>query len=112
MDSLVHLLVRQGGPSTQPRNATLDGHPGVRLEVEVPPLALERCADGQYSLWRASDGGVHSLDVAGVVNHLWVLDVDGTPLVVVVTAYPDQPNEQPEDLLAVAETITFEPPTA
>ncbi len=111
---LVRAVGRQRGPSSPPRPIVLDGYPGLALEVTVPPaIDLRRCtADhfGQYALWRTRGEAVHAVDTAGVVNHLHVLDVEGTRLVVVVTAYPDQPNEQPTDLLAVAETITFQRP--
>ena len=109
---LARALTDQDGPSTRPRPTVLDGHRGLALDVTIPP-ARDRttCTDTRYSLWRATGGGgLHIQDVPGVVNHLRILDVDGIPLVVVVTAHPDQPNEQPEDLLAVAETITFGPP--
>lgn len=104
-------LDTQSGPSTPPRPITLDGHRGLALEVTIPPVRERTtCTDTRYTLWRAGDGSTQVQDITGVVNHLWVLDVDGTPLVVVVAAHPDQPNEQPEDLLAVADTITFAGP--
>jgi len=106
---LARSLADQRGPSTRPRPTVLDGHRGLALEVTIPPeRGRTTCTDTRYSLWHTD--GLYVQDITGVVNHLWVLDVDGTPLVVVVAAHPGQPNEQPEDLLAVARTITFGPP--
>ena len=107
VDDLAQALVQQRGPSTRPRPVELAGHRGLRLEVSISPdMTLAQCPDGQYSLWKDLEQGPTDL-----ANHLWILDVDGTRLVVVVTEFPDQPDGQLEELIAIAESIRFEPPT-
>ena len=105
VDDLAQALVQQRGPSTRPRPVELAGHRGLRLEVSISPdMTLAQCPDGQYSLWKDLEQGPTDL-----ANHLWILDVDGTRLVVVVTEFPDQPDGQLEELIAIAESIRFEP---
>ena len=107
VDDLAQALVQQRGPSTRPRPVELDGHRGLQLEVSISPdMTLAQCPDGQYSLWEDLEQGP-----TDIVNHLWILDVDGTRLVVVVTEFPDQPDGQLQELTAIAESIHFEPAT-
>lgn len=109
---LARALVDQRGPSTQPTAVELDGHTGLYLEVTVPPnLDLADCTNSEYPLWlaRPDTAQAHS-DRAGIVHHLWLLDVEGTRLVLAVSNYPDQPESQHQELITIAETVHFEPP--
>ena len=113
VQDLAQALVRATGPSsTQPRPVVLDGHRGVTFKVTVPPAAdLSRCTFGEYSLWRTEPRGDSAFDqnTPGVVNHLWILDVDGTRLVLLATLYPDETDQLHQELIAIAESIHFEP---
>jgi hypothetical protein len=103
VDDLAQALVQQRGPSTKPRPVDLAGHRGLQLEVFIPPdMGVARCPHG-YSLWNDLDQNPVDL-----VNHLWILDVDGTRLVVLVTQFPDQPDGQLQELTTIAESIRFE----
>jgi hypothetical protein len=105
VDDLARALAQQRGPSTRPRPVELAGHRGLQLEVFIPPdMTIARCPDGQYSLWEGLEQGPTDL-----VNHLWILDVDGTRLVVLMTQFPDQLDGQLPELIAIAESIRFQP---
>jgi len=107
---LARALVRQSGPSTRPRPVALDGHRGLAMEVTVPPdTDLTRCTNEDYSLWRTEPqgDGAHGQSHAGVTNHLWILDVDGTRLVVLAALYPDEDPALHQEQLAIAESIHF-----
>ena len=111
VDDLARALVDQTGPSSQPRPVVLDGHRGVSLDVTVPPNAdLTRCTDEQYALFRTEPKGdsAYSQDSPGVVNRLWILDVDGTRLVIVANLQPDETDELHQEQTAIAESIHFE----
>ncbi len=111
VEALAQALRRQAGPSTQPRAAVLDDYRGLYLEVTHPAEAdLSRCSNGEYTLWRTKPGLLYSQGHPGAVNHLWILDVDGTRLVVAVSNYLDQPAEQHQELIAIAESIHFVEP--
>ncbi len=110
VDDLAHALVRATGPSTQPRPVVLDGHRGVTLEVTIPPdTDMSRCTFGEYSLWRTEPRGdsAYSPTTPGVVNRLWILDVDGTRLVVVASLFPDETDELHQEQIAIAESAHF-----
>ncbi len=49
------------------------------------------------------------MNTPGVVNRLWILDVDGTRLVVVASLFPDETDELHQEQTAIAESIHFEP---
>lgn len=102
-------LVRQAGPSTRPVRTELDGHRGVYLAVTVPRgKDLDACTTGEYPLWRADPDLVHGhSDRSGIVHHLWILDVDGTRLVVTASTYPTQTRAERLELVAIAESVHF-----
>lgn len=109
---LARALVRQAGPSTRPRPVVLDGHPGLAMEVTVPPdTDPTRCTDDKYTLWRTERRGDSALGLShpGVVNHLWILDVDGTRLVALASLFPDESTALHQEQLTIAESIDFEP---
>jgi hypothetical protein len=110
VEDLARALVRQAGPSTRPRPVVLDGHRGLAMEITVPPDAdLTRCPFAEYSLFRTEARGdsAYSPTTPGLVNHLWILDVDGTRLVVVAALYPDEDPALHQEQLAIAESIHF-----
>jgi hypothetical protein len=112
VDDLARALVRQAGPSSQPRQVVIDGHRGLSLEVTVPQkIDLTACSGEDYALWRTEPqgDGTYSLGTPGVVNRLWILDVDGTRLVIAASLYPDETDELHQEQTAIAESIRFEP---
>jgi hypothetical protein len=112
VEDLARALVRQSGPSTRPRPVVLDGHRGLAMEITIPPNTdLTRCTNEDYSLWRTEPqgDGAHGQPHAGVTNHLWILDVNGTRLVVLAALYPDEDPALHQEQLAIAESIHFEP---
>jgi hypothetical protein len=112
VQDLARALVTQTGPSTQPEPVVLDGHSGLTLDVTIPPdIDLSRCTRHGYSLWRFERRGDGALteDTPGLVNRLWILDVDGTRLVVVASLYPDEPVALHQELVTIAESVHFGP---
>ena len=45
-----------------------------------------------------------------MVNHLWILDVDGTRLVVAASLFPDETDELHQEQITLAESIDFAEP--
>ncbi len=112
VQDLARALIRQAGPSTRPEGIVLDGHPGVTLDVTIPPdIDLSRCTGDEYSLWRTERRGDGRLaqDTPGLVNRLWIVDVDGTRLVLVADLFPDQPAALHQEQATIAESVHFEP---
>ncbi len=110
VEDLARALVRQAGPSTRPRPVVLDGQRGRRDGDHRPAgrPTSPRCPFGEYSLCcTKARGTAPTPDHRDVVNHLWILDVDGTRLVVVASLYPDEDPAQHQEQLAMAESIHF-----
>jgi hypothetical protein len=108
--ALARALTRQPGQeTTRPRPVTLDGYPGLYLEVTSTLPEIGGCAYGMHALWHTGDAGdePYGQDRPGVTNHLWILDVDGTRLVVAVSNHPYQSDAQHQGLLDIAKTIHF-----
>jgi len=98
------LADQQGTTTTKPRPVTLDGHRGLYLEATTDAT---NAGCTSRALWRSSPDLVYAQDVGELVHHLWILDVDGTRLVVAVSNYPDQTPAQHQELIDIAETIHF-----
>ena len=102
------LADQTGTTTTRPRPVTLDGHRGLYLELTT---GATNAGCTSHDLWRSAPEFVYGQDTGGIVHHLWILDVDGTRLVVAVSNYPDQTPAQHQELIDIAETIHFVEPT-
>lgn len=122
VDDLVGALVAQRSRNaTTPTDVTLAGHSGKYLEWSVPDDMIvtgdadfEGCdvepSNGHLDFisWLNSSGGSRYQQVAGQVDRLWVLDVDGQRLVVDATYSPDATAVDRAELEQVAESLLFE----
>jgi hypothetical protein len=92
-----------------PTPVTIDGYAGTYLEVTVASkAALDRCDDGHFSAFAlAGEGpkGARHLKGVGEPDLLWILDVDGRPLVIDALA-PEQERAELEQMVA---SIQIEP---
>jgi hypothetical protein len=102
------LADQTGSTTTEPRPVTLDGHRGLYLELTTPDT---NAGCTSHALWRSSPELVYGQDTGRIVHHLWLLDVDGTRLVVAVSNYPDQTPRQHQELIDIAKTIHLVEPT-
>lgn len=124
VDDLVQALVAQRlRNATTPTDVTLAGYPGQYLEWSVPAdMVVTGDADfagcsvepsnghRDFRSWLSSAGGSRYQQVAGQVDRLWVLDIDGQRLVVDATYSPDTTEVDQAELGQVAESLRFESP--
>ncbi len=125
VDHLVQLLVAQKTRNAStPIDVTLGGYSGKYLEWSVPQDAVvtgdadfEGCdiqpSNGHrdFISWLSSTGtGSRYQQVAGQVDRLWILDVDGQRLVVDATYSPDTSEVARAELARVVESLRFEAP--
>ena len=105
-----------------PTDVTLLGYPGKHLELTVPDLGFTGggeaqfadCLDGELHSWISplNDNGATSFsgyDGPGETEEFWILDVEGTRLVLVKF---DSPQSSAEDLAerdAIFDSIRIEP---
>lgn len=85
-DVVAALQGQKGLRASTPTPVAIDGHAGTYLEVTVASqAALDRCGGrhfGAFALAGEKPAGVRHLTSVGEPELLWILDVDGHPLVI------------------------------
>lgn len=124
VDDLVGaLLAQQMRHPTEPTAVTLAGHAGTYLEWSVPAdMVVTGDADfagcdmwpdnshRDFVSWLSTGDAERYEQVAGQVDRLWVLDVDGQRLVVDATYSPDTTQAERDELDQVANSLQFAAP--
>ena len=89
--------------ATEPVDVTLGGYAGQYVDIRAPS-DLEQCV-GEYRLW---DPGIYA---QGPEHrwHLWILDVDGTRVVVQTMDYPGTPADRRAELQAMLDSLEITP---
>lgn len=95
--------------ATAPEPVTLDGHDGVYLELTVPTgLDFSRCQLGYFILWEGKPGDAHhTAGSPGLVERLWILDVDGERVVLAVLTADGTKSADTDELVAAVESVRF-----
>jgi len=124
VDDLARALAAQSTRhATQPTDVTLAGQSGTYLEWSVPAdMVVTGDSDfkgcdtwpdnghNDFVSWLSSTGNDRYMQVAGQVDHLWILDVSGQRLVVDATYSPNASAADQAELTAMAASIRFEVP--
>ena len=122
VDDLVAALTTQRlRHATEPTDVTLDGYHGRHLEWSVPSdMVVTGDADfagcdvwpsnghRDFVSWIGNGYGERYQQVAGQVDMLWVLDVDGQRLLVDATYSPDTSEADRAELMSIVESLRFE----
>jgi hypothetical protein len=121
VDDLVEALMAQRTRhATDPIQVSLDDHKGRYLEWSVP-ADMEVTGDADFTgcdvepsnghldfvSWYGAASGDRYQQVAGQVDMLWVLDVDGQRLVVDATYSPDIIKADRGELVDIVESLRF-----
>ncbi|WP_377642442.1 hypothetical protein [Oryzobacter terrae] len=72
--------------STPPTPTTIGGHEGVVMELNLPAVLPAACGE-EPSSWRDHHGSTQGV-AAGKTQRLWIVDVDGQRLMMVVGYFP------------------------
>ena len=118
------LAAQQMRNATTPTDVTLGGYPGQYLQWSVPAgmtvtggsdfAGCDVQGDGhrEFVSWDGHGTGERYQQMAGQVDRLWVLDVNGQRLVVDATYAPDTSQAQRDELGQVATSLRFNAPAA
>jgi hypothetical protein len=112
-DELVASLAGQRGlrPS-QPTDVVVSGFAGTYMELTVPAQAkLDRCSSGRMQAWAlAGDGSAWIwLNNPGQHDLLWILDVDGVPLVIDAFLAAGASAQDRAELVQMVDSIQIDP---
>ena len=109
-DGLAAALAGQEGLRVStPTDARIDGFSGTYMERTVPVRTnLGRCDQAQFRVWLDTGGGERYLGGPGQVDLLWILDVDGVPLVIDASLTAGATAQDRAELLQMAESIRID----
>ncbi len=107
VDDLVAGLTALGLGASRPVEATVDGHRGKRFTMGAPP-SLEGCV-GSISVWENRGGSFFSYLDFGEETEIWILDVEGTRLVLRTIVLPDTTPQERAATQAMFDSIQLEP---
>ena len=110
VDGLVAGLVSQQGRHASAATAvTLDGFTGKFMELTVPArIDLADCHDGEFRTWVDPMGGARNLE-PGQRDLLWIVDVEGSRLVIDAALGPETTPQDRADRIQMVESIRIEP---
>jgi hypothetical protein len=98
-------------------DVTIQGYRGKHLELTVPELQHSRdnftdCDDGKLMTWfsKLTDGAFYGYNAEpGRTEQFWILDVEGTRLVIETNQAPDALPQDVAELQAIFDSIRIEP---
>ena len=94
---------------TSTNDVTVDGYIGREVEFTVPNYDASECKWNMFGLWQ-EDGGPGSFphywaQGPNVHLQLWILDVDGTRLVIKASYFPNTSEQDRADLEEILDSI-------
>jgi hypothetical protein len=109
-DLAAALAARPLRNATTPVAVSLGKYHGKYLEWSVPvDIHFSDCDGSSLRSWTASNGGDRYQQGPGQVDRLWILDIEGSRLVIDVTYMPAASSPDQAELGKVADSITFKP---
>ncbi len=107
VEQIADVIHRQPGMKVSaPRPASVDGHRGLYLEFTTADLDYARCNGGSYAFFEAGPGTAH-VEIPGILERWWVVDLDGTPVILGTAAGPKATPAQTAAIKALAEDAEF-----
>jgi len=103
--------------TSPPKDVTVDGYRGKHLEWTIPknfPMDHEGfagCVEGNLNGWFGAlgDGPFGGYTGPGYREEFWILDVDGTRLVIAAERSPGLPSRDLAELQSILDSIRIEP---
>lgn len=107
--------------TSPPKDVSIYGYSGKHLELTVPNRpnwndgTFVGCDEGNLKSWVAAiDAGepgdaYYGYTGPGDAEEFWILDVEGTRLMIAAERSPGSPSEDLEELQAILDSIRIEP---
>lgn len=98
------------GVTSAPSDVTAYGYKGKHLELTVPDIT--GCFNGNAFSWievgYEDDGPFYGYGITGTVEELWILDVDGTRLMIAAMRRPGATPQDLAEMEAILNSIRIE----
>ncbi|MFL5799046.1 MAG: hypothetical protein ACJ77A_14095 [Actinomycetota bacterium] len=110
--------------ASPPKDVTVYGYRGKHLELTVPDVPIDHegfmgCIGGNLNSWAGALDAVHEDGESfggytgpGYREEFWILDVEGTRLVIAAERSPGLPSRDLAELQEILDSIRIEPPKA
>jgi hypothetical protein len=110
-DALVAALANQlGSHASTPTDVTLAGFAGKGMQLTVPArIDLADCDNGQFRFWLDTGGGERNTPFTGEHSQMWILDVDGVPLVIEAAWSFGASAQVQSELIHMVESVRIDP---
>lgn len=108
--------------TSPPKNVSISGYQGKHLELTVPHLPADHegdapfteCLDGSLKSWVApfddeAPDAFYGYTGPGYVEEFWLLDVDGTRLMIAAERSADSPPANIAEMREILDSIRIEP---
>jgi hypothetical protein len=111
VDEIATALAAQASRNaSDPVDVTVGGYAGKSITLTVPDDAtFSECDQGYFGSWGTTDeptpGRYHQ--GPGQIDEVWILDVNGVPMVIDSMYYAGTPAEHVAEIRAIVESATF-----
>lgn len=101
--------------TSPPKDVRVYGYRGRHLELTVPDVAFDRCDAGDLRSWIAPMDAAEEGDAfygytgPGYREEFWILDVEGTRLMIAAERSPGSPPGDLAELRVILDSIRIEP---
>lgn len=100
--------------TSPPEDVSIYGYRGKHLELTVPDMDFDRCFGGTLESWVAAidtepGDAFYGYTGPGYTEEFWILDVEGTRLMIAAERSLGSPSEDLEELRAILNSIRIEP---
>jgi hypothetical protein len=106
------LAAQASRDASETLDATIDGYAAKSLTVHVPDDAVFADCEGVTYLTYATgdDPGARTQQGPGQIDEIWILDVDGSIVIISAQYRPDTRPDLVEEMRSIAQSATFELP--
>jgi len=101
--------------TSPPKDVTIYGYSGKHLELTVPKIDFAECLGGELKSWVAPFDVAEEGDAfygypgPGYTEEFWILDVEGSRLMIAAERSPDSPSEDIAEMGTVLESVQIDP---
>jgi len=94
--------------ATSPTEIVVDGYAGTAIELTVPAdLDFATCWAGEFRSWTNTEDAARFHQGPGQHDLLWIIDVDGTRVVIDAGFYEGTSAADMAELQAILDSIQF-----